>query len=129
MYWYTKMPFGEGASIIVRAPLKLKTQANIKHMSTERTTLDRRCIDSGKDIQLTLAVKAKTITSGLKYSLATGNWGQGRAPVSFTPPPQIKSRVDSLCVKLLTAKCLTRRCLNRINHVHAFTSVVRHVIV
>mmetsp|Transcript_1281 Transcript_1281/g.4791 ORF Transcript_1281/g.4791 Transcript_1281/m.4791 type:complete len:1186 (-) Transcript_1281:183-3740(-) len=35
----------------------------------------QRCIDSGKDIQLTLAVKAKTITSGLKYSLATGNWG------------------------------------------------------
>lgn len=34
----------------------------------------QRCIDSGKDIQLTLAVKAKTITSGLKYSLATGNW-------------------------------------------------------
>jgi DNA-directed RNA polymerase II subunit RPB2 len=32
-------------------------------------------VDSGKDIQLTLAVKAKTITSGLKYSLATGNWG------------------------------------------------------
>ena len=35
----------------------------------------QRCVDSGKDIQLTLAVKAKTITSGLKYSLATGNWG------------------------------------------------------
>ena len=35
----------------------------------------QRCVDSGKEIQLTLAVKAKTITSGLKYSLATGNWG------------------------------------------------------
>jgi DNA-directed RNA polymerase II subunit RPB2 len=34
----------------------------------------QRCVDSGKDIQLTLAVKAKTITSGLKYSLSTGNW-------------------------------------------------------
>jgi DNA-directed RNA polymerase II subunit RPB2 len=42
----------------------------------------QRCIDSGKDIQLTLAVKAKTITSGLKYSLATGNWGaQGAADI------------------------------------------------
>ena len=42
----------------------------------------QRCIDSGKEISLTLAVKAKTITHGLKYSLATGNWGaQGAADV------------------------------------------------
>ena len=42
----------------------------------------QRCIDSGKEIQLQLAIKAKTITQGLKYSLATGNWGsQGMADV------------------------------------------------
>lgn len=33
-------------------------------------------MDNGKEINLAYAVKAKTITSGLKYSLATGNWGQ-----------------------------------------------------
>mmetsp|Transcript_29013 Transcript_29013/g.40059 ORF Transcript_29013/g.40059 Transcript_29013/m.40059 type:complete len:1018 (+) Transcript_29013:3-3056(+) len=36
----------------------------------------KKCVDSGKEINLTYAVKAKTITQGLKYSLATGNWGQ-----------------------------------------------------
>ena len=35
-----------------------------------------QCVDNGKEINLAYAVKAKTITSGLKYSLATGNWGQ-----------------------------------------------------
>jgi DNA-directed RNA polymerase II subunit RPB2 len=36
----------------------------------------QKCVDSGKEINLTYAVKAKTISQGLKYSLATGNWGQ-----------------------------------------------------
>jgi hypothetical protein len=35
-----------------------------------------KCVDNGKEINLACAVKAKTITSGLKYSLAIGNWGQ-----------------------------------------------------
>lgn len=38
-----------------------------------------QCVDSGKDVNLQFAIKAKTITSGLKYSLATGNWGQANA--------------------------------------------------
>ncbi|KAJ1973884.1 DNA-dependent RNA polymerase II, partial [Dimargaris xerosporica] len=48
----------------------------------------QKCIDSGRDFNLTLAVKSNTITNGLKYSLATGNWGdqkkfmQTRAGVS-----------------------------------------------
>jgi DNA-directed RNA polymerase II subunit RPB2 len=32
-------------------------------------------VDSGKDINWTSAIRASTITNGLKYSLATGNWG------------------------------------------------------
>jgi len=36
----------------------------------------QKCIDDGKEIGLSYAVKANTITRGLKYSLATGNWGQ-----------------------------------------------------
>eukprot|EP00898_Chlorokybus_atmophyticus_P001664 jgi/Chlat1/2499/Chrsp175S02370 len=35
----------------------------------------QKCLDNGKEVNLAYAVKAKTITSGLKYSLATGNWG------------------------------------------------------
>lgn len=48
----------------------------------------QKFIDKGKDFNLELAIKTKTITDGLKYSLATGNWGdqkkahQSRAGVS-----------------------------------------------
>ncbi|EGG18445.1 RNA polymerase II core subunit [Cavenderia fasciculata] len=35
----------------------------------------QRCIDKGKEFTPISAIKPKTITSGLKYSLATGNWG------------------------------------------------------
>uniref|UniRef100_M4FCE2 DNA-directed RNA polymerase subunit beta n=1 Tax=Brassica campestris TaxID=3711 RepID=M4FCE2_BRACM len=41
--------------------------------------LFRMCVDNGKEVNLQFAIKAKTITSGLKYSLATGNWGQANA--------------------------------------------------
>ena len=48
----------------------------------------QKCIDTKREFNLTLAVKANIITNGLKYSLATGNWGdqkkfmQARAGVS-----------------------------------------------
>ena len=32
-------------------------------------------VDSGMDYNLVSAIRARTITSGLRYSLATGNWG------------------------------------------------------
>ena len=35
-----------------------------------------QCVDSGKEINLHYAVKARIITDGLKYSVSTGNWGQ-----------------------------------------------------
>ncbi|KAD7117907.1 hypothetical protein E3N88_05175 [Mikania micrantha] len=38
-----------------------------------------QCVDNGKDFNLHFAIKANTITSGFKYSLATGNWGQSNA--------------------------------------------------
>jgi DNA-directed RNA polymerase II subunit RPB2 len=48
----------------------------------------QKCIDTNREFNLTLAVKSNTITNGLKYALATGNWGeqkksmQSRAGVS-----------------------------------------------
>nr|CAB3265015.1 DNA-directed RNA polymerase II subunit RPB2 [Phallusia mammillata] len=48
----------------------------------------QKFIDKGKDFNLELAIKTRIITDGLKYSLATGNWGdqkkahQARAGVS-----------------------------------------------
>uniref|UniRef100_A0A672KP38 DNA-directed RNA polymerase subunit beta n=1 Tax=Sinocyclocheilus grahami TaxID=75366 RepID=A0A672KP38_SINGR len=48
----------------------------------------QKIIDRGKDFNLELAIKTRIISDGLKYSLATGNWGdvkkahQARAGVS-----------------------------------------------
>jgi len=35
----------------------------------------QRCVDEGRPFNLTVAIKSKTLTDGLRYSLATGNWG------------------------------------------------------
>jgi DNA-directed RNA polymerase beta subunit len=35
----------------------------------------QKAVDSGKDINLPFAIRSGTISKGLKYSLATGNWG------------------------------------------------------
>lgn len=35
----------------------------------------QRCVDKGKDINIPHAINKDTITRGLRYSLATGNWG------------------------------------------------------
>mmetsp|Transcript_20952 Transcript_20952/g.45838 ORF Transcript_20952/g.45838 Transcript_20952/m.45838 type:complete len:1183 (-) Transcript_20952:1037-4585(-) len=36
----------------------------------------QKCVDAGKEVNVPYAVKTQTISRGLKYSLATGNWGQ-----------------------------------------------------
>ena len=48
----------------------------------------QKCIETGREFNIALGVKSTTLTNGLKYSLATGNWGeqkkaaQGKAGVS-----------------------------------------------
>ncbi|KAK5109395.1 DNA-dependent RNA polymerase II [Meristemomyces frigidus] len=37
-----------------------------------------RCVESGKEFNLTLAVKPGILTQGLRYCLATGNWGDSK---------------------------------------------------
>lgn len=44
----------------------------------------RRCIDAGRDFDLTASLKPNTLTNGLKYSLATGNWGDQKKAASST---------------------------------------------
>uniref|UniRef100_A0A061S805 DNA-directed RNA polymerase subunit beta n=1 Tax=Tetraselmis sp. GSL018 TaxID=582737 RepID=A0A061S805_9CHLO len=34
------------------------------------------CVDNGREINVAMSIKSHTLTNGLKYSLATGNWGQ-----------------------------------------------------
>ncbi|TGZ85534.1 DNA-dependent RNA polymerase II RPB140 [Ascodesmis nigricans] len=41
-----------------------------------------KCVETGKEFSLPLAVKATTVTNGLKYSLATGNWGDQKKAMS-----------------------------------------------
>ncbi|EJD51976.1 DNA-dependent RNA polymerase II second largest subunit [Auricularia subglabra TFB-10046 SS5] len=42
----------------------------------------QKCVEARKEFNLSLAVKANTITNGLKYSLATGNWGDQKKSMS-----------------------------------------------
>ncbi|AGO11076.1 AaceriAFR404Cp [[Ashbya] aceris (nom. inval.)] len=42
----------------------------------------QRSVEEAKDFNLKLAVKATTITAGLKYALATGNWGEQKKAMS-----------------------------------------------
>ncbi|CAN4097057.1 unnamed protein product [Withania somnifera] len=53
----------------------------------------QKCVDGGKDVNLQFAIKAKTITSGLKYSLATGNWGQANAAGTRAGVSQVLNRL------------------------------------
>lgn len=50
----------------------------------------QKCVDKGKEINIQGAVSKDTITRGLRYAVATGNWGQQgtadlRAGVSQVP--------------------------------------------
>lgn len=59
-----------------------------KNLLKEIRIYAQKYIDKGKDFNLELAIKTRIISDGLKYSLATGNWGdvkkahQARAGVS-----------------------------------------------
>ncbi|XP_065317316.1 DNA-directed RNA polymerase II subunit RPB2-like isoform X2 [Gordionus sp. m RMFG-2023] len=59
-----------------------------KNLMKEVRLYAQKFIDRGKDFNLELAIKTRIITDGLRYSLATGNWGdqkkahQARAGVS-----------------------------------------------
>lgn len=72
-----------------------------KNLLKEIRIYAQKFIDRGKDFNLELAIKTRIISDGLKYSLATGNWGdvkkahQARAGVS-----QVSPRL--LCLSLFT---------------------------
>merc|ERR1740130_1715663 len=68
----------------------------------------QKCIDSGKEFSPVAAVKHKTIANGLKYALATGNWGQqGSAPGS------LRAGVSQVLNRLTFASSLSH--LRRLN--------------
>jgi len=52
----------------------------------------QRCLDSGKHFNIDASIRSTYITSGLKYSLATGNWGD-RANPSKAGVSQVLNRL------------------------------------
>lgn len=53
-----------------------------KKLTRDIYTYMQRCVENDKEFNLTLAVKSQTITDGLRYSLATGNWGEQKKAMS-----------------------------------------------
>lgn len=47
-----------------------------RKMSNELSKHMQRCIDGNKDLNLVIGLRTSTLTQGLRYSLATGNWGE-----------------------------------------------------
>jgi DNA-directed RNA polymerase II subunit RPB2 len=61
--------------------------SNLFRMLFKKLTKDvyrylHKCVETHKEFNLALAVKHQTITNGLKYSLATGNWGDQKKSMS-----------------------------------------------
>lgn len=59
-----------------------------RKLTSEVTRYLKKCVESNREFNMLVAVKPNTITLGLRYALATGNWGeqkkamQSRAGVS-----------------------------------------------
>ena len=75
-----------------------------------------QCVDNGKDVNLQFAIKAKTVTSGLKYSLATGNWGQANAAGTRAGVSQVFHALSSFFF------CLSRDFVLRLVSLLCFTN-------
>ena len=56
-----------------------------RNLTKEVRIYAQKFIDRGKDFNLELAIKTKIITDGLKYSLATGNWGDQKKASQARP--------------------------------------------
>lgn len=65
------------------------TSETAKHM--------QKCIENGRDFNIALGFKSSTLTYGLKYSLATGNWGdQAKAVHTRAGVAQVLNRFNYL---------------------------------
>lgn len=53
----------------------------------------QRCLDEGKHFNIGAAIKSNHVTDGLKYSLATGNWGDKGASAPKAGVSQVLNRL------------------------------------
>lgn len=58
--------------------LALLFRIMFKKLAKDAQLALKKCADRGRDLNVHKAIKARTITRGLKYALATGNWGEQR---------------------------------------------------
>lgn len=66
-------------------PLLAKLFRNImRRMNTELTSYMKMCIQSNRNFQISQGIRITTLTNGMKYSLATGNWGDQKKAMSST---------------------------------------------
>lgn len=55
-----------------------------RRLKTDLNNYTKRCIENRKEFNPALGIKSTTLTNGLKYSLATGNWGDQKKAASST---------------------------------------------
>ena len=56
----------------------------VRRITQDLMSYMKRCIDGNKHFSLALGIKPGTLTNALKYSLATGNWGDQKKAMSST---------------------------------------------
>lgn len=56
----------------------------VRRMNQELSNYLRRCVESNRHFNLAVGIKPGTLSNGLKYSLATGNWGDQKKAMSST---------------------------------------------
>ena len=65
-----------------------------KKLQKEIRLYCQKFVDQGKDFNLNVAVRPETITNGMRYSLATGNWGdQKKAHAARAGVSQVLNRL------------------------------------
>lgn len=72
-----------------------------RNLTKEIRLYAQKFIDKGKDFNLELAIRSQIITDGLKYSLATGNWGDQKKA------NQARAGVSQVCLCVPLSRLLT----------------------
>lgn len=66
-------------------PLLSKLFRNImRRMNMELSSYMKMCIQQNRNFQIASGIRITTLTNGMKYSLATGNWGDQKKAMSST---------------------------------------------
>lgn len=56
----------------------------MRRVNTELSNYLKRCVEGNRHFNLAVGIKPGTLSNGLKYSLATGNWGDQKKAASST---------------------------------------------